>query len=265
MTVDRRSALVVSLINLGFKQRRLDLYTWEYIEVRLLDFNGGVQLMWGDGNGESFAKGSKDETILKAVTRVMEEYKKTVADFAALCDEVEFKLYERGVFVTRKEPAKQMLKLSSRRRARKAVKEQPWRAKFYLKATGDYLFRIDSNDDADCSIELDYGDEFVTVKTAQDVIDVLTKTRASNPPVATTAKNVIYSFSSHKMFLYYIFNYGVTSVKKVECTVHQTSDDPVACALVGEEKLTREYFAIRLRRKLSEEDQAALLAAGKES
>lgn len=266
MTVERRQELIKSLLELGFKQRRNDRYTWEHVEVRLLDFDGGVQLVWGDENGETFARGSKDETILTKIGQIMREHENAKAEFALLCNAVEIKLYELGVHVTCKEPTKAMLRLSPRRRpARKVVSDNPWRKKFYLKATGDLIFQLDASDEDDCAIELDYAGDYVQVKTAQDVIDILTKTRPDTKVVATYAKNVIYSFSSHKMFLFYIFNYGVTSVKKIECEVHQTSGDPVARALVSEEKLTREYFAIRLRRKMSDEDQTALLLLGKDS
>jgi hypothetical protein len=261
---EKRASLIKQLLEIGFVNKPSpDRFRWNHIELILLDFEGRCRLTAGVDDPDTFSARIKDETILKKIMTYVDKTKADQKMFDDICMDVQHKLEEIGIYVVQQVKTP---KRPSRTRHKIAVRD-PWASNFAMKINGDRLFRLSFDDEGIFSdqgqIEIDYLNEYVTVKTADDVIKVLQETLPDVRVVASLNKNAICSFSSYRMFLPYIFKYGITSIKSVSCDVVQTTADPVARSLVEAEKVTREYFRINLRNKMTLEDQAALGSVGR--
>jgi hypothetical protein len=252
MSLERREELLQQLQELGFvKNRRPDLFTFHHIEITLLDFAGRMRLIGGERE-HIYGSRVKSETILKQVKIYVDEINKELATFSKLCSDVEMRLYELGIHTVQEAPKS---RARSRGRPQKKIRVNPWSAMFYLKTNGVQLFSLHAEEEG---ISIDYLHEWETVKTVDDVMKVLTETWPTTRGIGTVVKKSICTFGTFKSFLPYIFRYGITTVKKVECIVQQTSSDPVARELASLEQLTREYIKINLRRVPTLEDQLAM-------
>jgi hypothetical protein len=264
--LEKREGLIKQLLEIGFENKLSpDRFRWNHIEVLLLDFDGRTRVTAGVADPVNYSARIKDETILKQIMVYVDKTKADQKMFDELCADVEAKLLEIGIYTVQQTKTP---KRPSRMRRKKLILD-PWTARFALKINGDHLFRLCFADEGEYpdegQIELDYLNEFCAVKTADDVIRILQETKPDVRGVATVDKKAICSFSSYRLFLPYIFKYGITSIKSVTCDVVQTTDDPVARELVSFEKVTREYFRINLRNKMTLDDQLAVELVGKVS
>lgn len=262
--LEKRAGLIKQLLEIGFVNKPSpDRFRWYHIEFILLDFDGRCRILNGTDDPDNFSARIKDETILKKIMTYVDKTKADQKMFDDLCMDVQHKLNEIGIYVVQQTKTP---KRPSRMRRKVAVPD-PWSANFALKINGDRLFRLSFDDEGifpdQGQIEIDYLNEYATVKTADDVIKVLQETLPEVRGVATLNKNAICSFSSYRLFLPYIFKYGITSIKSVSCDVVQTTPDTVASKLIDAEKVTREYFRINLRNKVTLEDQAAIESVGR--
>lgn len=262
--LEKRAGLIKQLLEIGFENKPSpDRFRWNHLEFILLDFDGRCRLIAGTDDHDNFSARIKDETILKKIMTYVDKIKVDQKMFDDLCMDVQHKLNEIGIYVVQQVKTP---KRPSRVRRKFAVRD-PWSSNFALKINGDRLFRLAFADEGEYldagRIELDYLNEYRIVETADDVIKVLQETLPDVRGVATLNKNAICSFSSYRLFLPYIFKYGITSIKTVSCDVVQTTDDPVARTLVESEKVTREYFRINLRNKVTLDDKAAIESVGR--
>ncbi len=262
--LEKRAGLIKQLLEIGFVNKPSpDRFRWNHIEFLLLDFDGRCRILNGTDDPDNFSARIKDETILKKIMTYVDKTKADQKMFEDLCMDVQHKLNEIGIYVVQQ--SRTPKRPSRIRRMRKMP--DPWSSRFALKINGDHLFRLCFEDQGEFpdegQIELDYLNEYVVVKTADDVIKFLQETVSEVRGVATLDKKAICSFSSYRLFLPYIFKYGITSIKTVSCDVAQTTADPVASKLIDAEKVTREYFRINLRNKVTLEDKAAIESVGK--
>lgn len=262
--LEKRAGLIKQLLELGFENKPSpDRFRWQHVELLLLDFDGRARLTVGVADPVNFSARIKDETILKHIVDALDKTKADQKIFDDLCADVEAKLLELGIYTV------QQSKLPKRptRMRRKKIVADPWSTRFALKINGDHLFRLCFDDEGEYpdagQIELDYLNEYAVVKTADDVIKVLQETWPDVRGIATLEKKAICSFNTYRLFLPYIFKYGITSIQTVSCDVVQTTADSVGRRLVACEKVTREYFKINLRNKMTLEDQQALESVGK--
>jgi hypothetical protein len=256
---EKRAGLIAQLLEYGFHRQRGDRLAFHHIDVSLLTFDGRVRVVCNDKE-HTYTSRTMDTTILKQVLTYADKIKADIAAFGALCEAIEIRLYEMGVHTV--QPSK-MPPRKNRRPVKKRFFDSPWTAAFSLKLNGDRLFSLHYEDEG--VIEMDYLHEYKQVKTVDDVIKVLQETWPEKRVPGTVCKKAICTFGPYKLFLPYIFKYGITTIKEVECIVQQTSSDPVARELASLEQLTRKYFKINLRNKPSLNDQLAMALVGKVS
>lgn len=256
--VENRKELLAQLHELGFSRTRSDRLSFHHIEVSLLSYDGRVRATCGNEKEQLYSARVKTETILKKIKEWVDAINKEISAFSELCADVELKLFELGVY-TEQESAR-TARARGRCRPKRKMFASPWSAAFHLKANGDRLFYMHAEDD---TIELEYLNECVQVKTASDVLKVLLETQSAKQATGVFHKKSISTFGHYKTFLPFIFKYGVTTIKKVKCEVVQTTSDPVAQQLVAGETVIREYIKINLRNKPSLDDQAAINLMGR--